>query len=72
MTMQMQATRDWLASGTIRVEPERMLHCWWVVHYRFWMRERRRSNDVVGSLNGSESEYSQSFRHVLNINCCSI
>ena len=47
MTMQKQAIRDWLASGTIMVGAEQMLHCWWVVHCGFWMRERRRIDDVV-------------------------
>ena len=69
ITMQMQpGNEDWLKSGAIRVE-SKSVELFVVQHCGFWMREKRRSHDLVRSLNGSEREYTQSFRRVLNLNC---
>ena len=64
--------KDWLASGTIRVEPERMLLSL-VVYCGFRMREKRWSDNLVSNLIWSEScVWTQSLMLVLNGNCCSI
>ena len=64
--------KDWFASGTIRVEPERMLLSL-VVYCGFWMREKRWSDNLVSNLIRSEScVWTQSLMLFLNGNCCSI
>ena len=64
--------KDWLASGTIRVEPEIMLLSL-MVYCGFRMREKRWSDNLVSNLNRSEScVCTQSLMLVLNGNCQSI